>query len=125
MFALQGLETVGFSEANNDACRRACVFLLAHQNPDGGWGEDIESVREKRYVQEPRGSQVTCTAYAVSGLIAARCSDRKAVQAGVAWLVRRQENTGEWKQKALKGIFATPGRMRYPNYKFHFTLGAL
>lgn len=125
MFALQGLESVGLGEVNNDACRQACAFLLAHQNPDGGWGEDLKSIRQKRYVHDPNGSQVTCTAYAVTGLIAARCSDRDAIQAGVAWLVRRQENTGEWKQKALEGVFASPGGMRYPNYKFHFTLGAL
>ncbi|KAG5984548.1 hypothetical protein E4U55_004331 [Claviceps digitariae] len=125
MFALQGLGSVGLGEANNDACRQACAFLLAHQNADGGWGEDIKSIREKRYVQDPNGSQVTCTAYAVTGLIAARCSNRGAIQAGVSWLVSRQENTGEWKQSALEGIFANPGGMRYPNYKFHFTLGAL
>ncbi|KJK79832.1 Lanosterol synthase [Metarhizium anisopliae BRIP 53293] len=125
MFALQGLESAGLSEGNHTACLRGCEFLLAHQNPDGGWGEDLESIRLKRYVQDPTGSQVTCTAYAVTGLVAARCSNRDAIKKGIAWLVRQQKDTGEWTQTALEGIFASPGGMRYPNYKFHFTLGAL
>jgi lanosterol synthase/protostadienol synthase len=125
MFALQGLECFGYTESNNDMCQKACEFLLKHQNADGGWGEDLASIKHKRYVYDPNGSQVTCTAYAVTGLIAARCTNRDALKRGVGWLVTQQRRTGEWRQTALEGIFASPGGMRYPNYKFHFTLGAL
>ncbi|RYP15992.1 hypothetical protein DL765_005389 [Monosporascus sp. GIB2] len=125
MFALQGLETVGLKERNSGVCRDACRFLLAYQNPDGGWGEDLESIKQKRYVQDPAGSQVTCTAYALNGLIAAHCSDTVALRRGIAWLVRQQRRTGDWVPGSLEGIFACPGGMRYPNYKFHFTLSAI
>lgn len=125
MFALEGLATAGLRQSNSPVCRDACLFLLRHQNPDGGWGEDLESLREKRYVQDPAGSQVTCTAYALAGLIAAHCADREAVARGVGWLVGQQQETGEWLPGSLEGIFAAPGGMRYPNYKFHFTLATL
>lgn len=125
MFALQGLESMGMSEANSETCWKACAFLLRFQNPDGGWGEDLESIKEKRYVQDPAGSQVTCTAYAITGLMAAQCADQAAVKRGVAWLVKKQQKTGDWLPGSLEGVFASPGGMRYPNYKFHFTLGAL
>jgi lanosterol synthase/protostadienol synthase len=125
MFALQGLQTVGHCEANSAACRRACKFLLRYQNADGGWGEDLLSLKHKRYIQDPAGSQVTCTAYALIGLMAARCSDYDAIKDGIAWLVKQQLDTGEWRQESLEGIFANPGGMRYPNYKFHFALAAI
>ncbi|KAM5442436.1 putative protostadienol synthase [Microsporum ferrugineum] len=125
MFALQGLETVGLQESNSETCRDACGFLLQHQNEDGGWGEDLVSIREKRYVQDPAGSQVTCTAYALTGLVAAHCSNRDALRRGIRWLMRAQQATGEWLPGSLEGIFACPGGMRYPNYKFHFTLSAI
>jgi lanosterol synthase/protostadienol synthase len=125
MFALQGLACMGRDESNCAACQRACSFLLQHQNPDGGWGESLDTVRFKQYLPHPDGSQVTNTAYAVIGLLAARCGDHEAVCRGVAYLMKEQKDTGEWLPGALEGVFAPPGGMRYPNYKFHFTLMAL
>lgn len=125
MFALQGLACVDLYEANCDACRRACAFLLQHQNADGGWGEALETVRTKEYVPHPDGSQVTNTAYALIALLAARCCNQAALRQGVVFLMRQQQDTGEWLPGALEGVFAPPGGMRYPNYKFSFTLTAL
>ncbi|KAH3303311.1 hypothetical protein KXW39_001614 [Aspergillus fumigatus] len=125
MFALQGLACMGWNESNCAACQRACSFLLQHQNPDGGWGESLDTVRFKQYLPHPDGSQVTNTAYAVIGLLAARCGNHEAIRRGVAYLVKEQQDTGEWLPGPLEGVFAPPGGMRYPNYKFHFTLMAL
>lgn len=125
MFALQGLKTVDLCEANSKVCLDACNFLLRYQNSDGGWGEDLLSLRHRRYIQDPAGSQVTCTAYAVTGLMAAKCGNKEAIKRGMGWLVKQQQKTGEWLPGSLEGIFASPGGMRYPNYKFHFTLAAL
>lgn len=68
---------------------------------------------------------MTNTAYAVIGLLAARCGNHEAIRRGVAYLVKEQQDTGEWLPGPLEGVFAPPGGMRYPNYKFHFTLMAL
>jgi protostadienol synthase len=57
--------------------------------------------------------------------MAARCSDHDAIKRGVAWLVKKQQRSGDWLPGSLEGIFASPGGMRYPNYKFHFTLAAI
>lgn len=76
-------------------------------------------------MQEPLGSQVTCTAYAITGLMAAKCPDHEAIKRGVVFIMRQQQETGDWLPGTLEGVFAPPGGMRYPNYKFHFTLIAL
>lgn len=124
-FVLQGLACVGRSEQSCSAVRNACAFLLKHQNADGGWGEALESWKAKRYVSEPDGSQIPNTAYALSGLIAARCSDQAAIERGVAYIMRTQQPAGDWLPGKLEGIYTPPNGYRYPLYKFHFTLTAL
>ena len=125
MFALEGLACVGRSEHNCAVVRNACSFLLGHQNADGGWGEALESARARHYISEPDGSQITNTAYAIIGLIAAQCSNRAAIERGVAYIMKAQQPTGEWLPGKLEGIYTPPCGSRYPLYKFHFTLKAL
>jgi squalene-hopene/tetraprenyl-beta-curcumene cyclase len=69
--------------------RRAVDWLSAHQNPDGGWGEDIESYRDPALVGVGP-STASQTAWALLGLMAA---DRAhpSIAAGITWLVDRQE----------------------------------
>lgn len=125
MFALQGLACIGESEQNSSAVEKACDFLLRHQNPDGGWGEALESYKAKDYVPEPEGSQVPNTAYAVIGLLAAQCSNQSAIKRGVVFLMKSQQSSGDWLPGSLEGIYTPPCGYRYPLYKFHFTLKAL
>ncbi|OCK73356.1 putative Protostadienol synthase A [Lepidopterella palustris CBS 459.81] len=124
-FALQGLACAGWLEQSCPAVSKACAFLLRHQNADGGWGESLESSKAKHYVSEPKGSQIPNTAYVVSGLIAAQCSDHAAIERGVAYIIRTQQPTGDWLPGTLEGIYTPPCGYRYPLYKFHFTLKAL
>ncbi|WEW56962.1 squalene cyclase [Emydomyces testavorans] len=125
MFALEGLACVGRWEQNCLAARKACAFLLHHQNTDGGWGEALESWKAKHYVSEPEGSQVTNTAYAVIGLMAAQCSNKAAIDRGIAYIMKTQQPTGDWLPGKLEGIYVPPGGYRYPLYKFHFSIKAL
>lgn len=125
MFALQGLACIGRSEQSCTAVKKACAFLLRHQNADGGWGEALESLNARHCVSEPDSSQVTNTAYAVIGLIAAQCSDQAAIERGVAYIMKTQQPTGEWLPGKLEGIYTPPCGYRYPLCKFHFALKAL
>ncbi|KAL2125971.1 hypothetical protein VTI74DRAFT_2053 [Chaetomium olivicolor] len=124
-FALQGLARTGRTEKGCEMVRKACAFLLRHQNADGGWGESLESSKARCYIQEPKGSQVHTTAWTVSGLMAAQCSEQGAIDRGVAFLIRTQQPTGDWLPGALEGIYTPPCGYRYPLYKFHFTIKAL
>ena len=125
MFASQGLACVGRSEQSCTAVRNACAILLRHQNADDGCREALESSKAKRYVPEPDGSQIPNTAYAVTGLIAAQCSNQAAIKKGVAYLMKTQQPTGDWLPGKLEGIYTPPCGYRYPLYKLHFTLSAL
>lgn len=125
MFALQGLACAGKSSQDTFAVQRACDFLLRHQNSDGGWGEALESYKAKDYVQEPEGSQVPNTAFALIGLLAAQSSHHTAIQRGIGYLMMSQQSSGDWLPGTLEGIYTPPCGYRYPLYKFHFTLKAL
>ncbi|KAI0190572.1 squalene-hopene-cyclase [Astrocystis sublimbata] len=125
MWALQGLACAGLTERNSPAVSKACAFLLKHQNADGGWGESLSSYQAKDYVAEPEGSQVPNTAYAIIGLLAARCTDRAAIDKGIGFLTRSQQASGEWLPGTLEGIYTPPCGYRYPMYKFHFPLKAI
>lgn len=125
MFALQGLACAGKLENNCVAVQRACAFLIRHQNPDGGWGEALESYKAKDFVREPEGSQVPNTAYALIGLLAAQSSNQAVIERGIAYLMRAQQPSGDWLPGTLEGIYTPPCGYRYPLYKFHFTLKAL
>ncbi|KAJ1953988.1 hypothetical protein GGI12_005891, partial [Dipsacomyces acuminosporus] len=116
MFALQGLASVGMHCENSWECRRACAFLLDHQNPDGGWSESIESCVVKKWVPHPEGSQVVNTSFALLALMAARCSNGDAIERGIALLMKRQQENGEWLQEGMEGVANRTIGIYYPNY---------
>ncbi|KAJ2006111.1 hypothetical protein GGI02_001215 [Coemansia sp. RSA 2322] len=125
MFALQSLACV---DMYFDTCwegMKGCAFLVDRQNPDGGWGESFASCELKRYVPHPDGSQVIHTAWAVLGLMAAKCSYGDAVKRGIIFLMKKQQPNGEWLQESIEGVFNHSCAIRYPNYKFVFPIWAL
>src|SRR5439155_9742311 len=76
------------------AVRRAVAWLEAHQNPDGGWGEDLRSYVDRQWAG--RGaSTASQTAWALLALLAA--GERSAtVERGVRYLVDTQRPDGTW-----------------------------
>jgi squalene-hopene/tetraprenyl-beta-curcumene cyclase len=122
--ALQGLQAVGVGPADPRVVR-AADWLEAHQQPDGGWGETPASYADRQLagVGPVTASQ---TAWAVAGLVAAGRGESRAVQAGVRWLVERQEADGTWEQEEFTGTgFPQVFYLKYHWYPFYFPLIAL
>ena len=122
--ALQGLQAVGVAPAD-PLVARAADWLEAHQQPDGGWGESPDSYADRALagVGPVTASQ---TAWAIAGLVAAGRGESRAVQAGVRWLVERQEADGTWEQEEFTGTgFPQVFYLKYHWYPIYFPLIAL
>ena len=66
--------------------KRGADWLIAIQNPDGGWGENCDSYKLDYKGYEPAPSTASQTAWALLGLMAAGQVDHPAVARGIAWL---------------------------------------
>ncbi|GAA2446680.1 prenyltransferase/squalene oxidase repeat-containing protein [Actinomadura vinacea] len=88
---LEALSRLGLSGTPTGV--RARDWLLAHQHPDGGWGDG-------------RGAAATVeeTAWALIGLIGAGHADDPAVARGIDWLLRHQREDGLW-EPAIVGVY--------------------
>jgi squalene-hopene/tetraprenyl-beta-curcumene cyclase len=104
--------------------RRAVHWLEKHQNPDGGWGEDLRSYTEEAW--RGRGeSTPSQTAWALLGLMAIN-PDTEAVTRGVDWLVRTQRIDGGWDEDLYTGTgFPGDFYINYEMYRVVFPLSAL
>ncbi len=106
------------------ALKRACDWLVARQNDDGGWGEDIMSYHK----QELRGrgsSAPSQTAWALMALLAGGLRGEP-VRRGVDYLVRTQTTQGTWEEEQFTGTgFPTDFMIRYHLYRHYFPLMAL
>jgi squalene-hopene/tetraprenyl-beta-curcumene cyclase len=94
---------------------RARDWLVAHQNADGGWGEDLRSYEDAAW--RGRGpSTASQTAWALLALLAVR--DRgEAAQRGVAYLADSQRADGTWDEPQFTGT-GFPGDF-YINYHLY------
>ncbi|HWX48544.1 MAG TPA: squalene--hopene cyclase [Roseomonas sp.] len=123
--ALCALNAAGY-DGSAPSVRKAADWLLAIQNPDGGWGEDCESYRLDYRGYEPAPSTASQTAWALLGLMAAGEVDHPAVARGIDWLLRRQDKDGLWQQEAYTGGgFPRVFYLRYHGYPKFFPLWAL
>jgi squalene-hopene/tetraprenyl-beta-curcumene cyclase len=119
---------VAMGVAGGDPCvRRAVRWLEAHQNEDGGWGEDPRSYDDPAWIA--RGpSTASQTAWALLALHAAgeELAHSRAVERGVAWLVSTQRADGTWDEPQYTGTgFPSDYYINYHLYRLTFPITAL
>ncbi|MGB6800532.1 MAG: squalene--hopene cyclase [Xanthobacteraceae bacterium] len=122
---LCALNAVGF---NRDApeMRKAVDWLIAIQNPDGGWGEDGSSYKLDYRGYEPASSTSSQTAWALLGLLAAREVDHPVVARGAKYLADTQGKDGFWNEPRYTATgFPRVFYLRYRGYSKFFPLWAL
>ena len=123
--ALCALNGVGL-DGESPMVRKAADWLIAIQNPDGGWGESCDSYRldYAGYQRHPSGASQT--AWALLGLMAAGETGHPAVARGVAWLQAHQGDDGFWPEDHYTGGgFPRVFYLRYHGYSRYFPLWAL
>ncbi len=114
---LMGLEHCGISK-DDPRVRKAVAWLKSVQRDDGGWGESNDSYENRR---DPsiRGcfhTSLACqTAWALLALMAAGETTSDAVQRGIDYLLRTQQENGFWEDK----YFNAPGFPRVFYLKYH------
>ena len=123
--ALAGLAGAGIGP-DDGTMKRGADWLIAIQNPDGGWGENCASYKLDYKGYEPAPSTASQTAWALLGLMAAGQVDHPALARGIAWLTSRQEADGLWTQAHYTGGgFPRVFYLNYHGYPRFFPLWAL
>jgi lanosterol synthase len=127
---VEALVTAGVSR-RDPAIARALAWLVAHQKPDGGWGEHWKSCLSDEYVEHEE-SQPAMTAWATLALAEGddpsapeHAVNERAIARGRAWLERAQEPSGAWPHKAQSGVFFSTAMLDYRLYKDVFPTWAL
>jgi len=129
-FGIEGLRRAG-EPASSLHIQAASQFLLAHQNVNGGWGEDFASCHNKSYASRDMklygdgGSGVVPTSWALLGLMAAECEDAAAIQNGINYLMSKQLPNGDWPQEGIAGVFNRSVGIQYTAYRNVFPIWAL
>ncbi|MGH8013511.1 MAG: squalene--hopene cyclase [Candidatus Binataceae bacterium] len=122
--ALSGLRAIGV-DINQSWIKRAVMWLKSVQNADGGWGESCLSDHDPAW----RGhgtSTPSQTAWAIIGLLAGEDNISESVTRGVAWLLERQNENGDWEETEFTGTgFPNHFYLRYHMYAHYFPLMAL
>ncbi|KAL2608450.1 hypothetical protein R1flu_027023 [Riccia fluitans] len=107
---LCGLAEIGFQESDL-IVSRAVEWLKECQNDDGGWGEGLESYRDKSTMGKGIESSASQTAWAVMGLLGHLTPEDLAIRRGITWLVQNLRPSTE-------PVDAYEGGVRIPvNYK--------
>ena len=112
--------------ANDMAVRRATSWLKSVQRPDGGWGESNDSYTDPTLAGRGCGSTPYQTAWALLGLLFCGETQSEAVQRGISYLMRTQNQGGLWDDPT----FTAPGfprvfYLKYHGYSQYFPLWAL
>ena len=97
---LAGLNAAGV-DLQSPEIRSAVEWLVAIQNPDGGWGEDGDSYKLGYKGYEPAPSTASQTAWALLALMAAGEVEHPAVARGVAYLQQHQAEEGSGRRSVI------------------------
>ncbi|MGB8591805.1 MAG: squalene--hopene cyclase [Candidatus Acidiferrales bacterium] len=120
---LRAMEAIGCTDSKE--CQRAAMWLRSVQNPDGGFGESLQSYSDSKY--RGRGaSTASQTAWGLIGLLATCGPDDEAVLAAVRYLVETQNEDGSWDEDEFTGTgFPSVFYLKYHLYRISFPLYAL
>ncbi|MGH3492563.1 MAG: squalene--hopene cyclase, partial [Sciscionella sp.] len=121
--AVPALVRAGIDPADR-RIRAALRWLEAHQNPDGGWGEDLRSYVDESFAGRGE-STPSQTAWALLALLAAE-QDSDTVHRGLDWLVDNQTPQGTWAEEMFTGTgFPGDFYINYHLYRVVFPISAL
>uniref|UniRef100_A0A670I5G9 Terpene cyclase/mutase family member n=1 Tax=Podarcis muralis TaxID=64176 RepID=A0A670I5G9_PODMU len=126
-FGLEAFACMGYIYRGGEACKevtKACEFLVSKQMEDGGWGEEFESYRFRKYIQHTV-SQIHQTSWALLGLMAVRYPDVRVLERGIQVLIDRQTSIGEWPQGDIATAFYKAGTLHYNAYRIIFPIFTL
>jgi squalene-hopene/tetraprenyl-beta-curcumene cyclase len=122
---LSALNAAGVSH-QDPMIRKAADWLIAVQNPDGGWGEDAISYRLDYRGLQRAPTTASQTAWALLGLMAAGEVGHPAVARGVERLMATQNAEGLWDEHRYTATgFPRVFYLRYHGYRKFFPLWAL
>ena len=82
--------------------RQALDWLVAHQNPDGGWGESCGSYVDS-FFRGVGPSTPSQTAWALLALLAAGETDSPPTRRGLQYLADTQQEDGSWDEPYFTG----------------------
>ncbi len=123
--ALCALNAAGVAH-DDPVMSKAADWLIAIQNPDGGWGEDGNSYKLDYKGCEPAETTASQTAWATLALMAAGKTDHSATQRGIQNLIATQAKDGLWVEPYYTGGgFPRVFYLRYHGYSKFFPLWAL
>jgi len=106
----------------------ALSWLVAHQNEDGGWGEDLRSYVDQSWAG--RGTSTPSqTAWALLALLTRIEPDdlyRNSIERGIAYLSETQREDGSWDEDKFTGTgFPGDFYINYHLYRIVFPVMAL
>jgi len=123
-FGVEALVAAGETVESSSPLRRACEFLLSKQRADGAWGESYLSCQDKVYSEADEG-QVVNTGWALLSLCRAQWPDRSPLRRAADFLVRMQDENGDWPQQLISGVFNRNCMITYGKYRATFPMWAL
>jgi squalene-hopene/tetraprenyl-beta-curcumene cyclase len=122
---LCALNAAGLDPQSDVMCK-AADWLIAIQNPDGGWGEDGTSYKLDYCGYEAPPSTASQTAWALLGLMSCGRTNDPAVRRGIEYLAGTQAADGFWNEPRFTATgFPRVFYLRYHGYRKFFPLWAL